>query len=68
MNTVNELLNLATPGPPQKVETQESDVSDDIAKMRELERIRHQEQAIEEAETWKVHSDSFISIQPLGRF
>ena len=57
LNTVNELLNLATPGPPQKVETQESDVSDDIAKMRELERIRHQEQAIEEAETWKVHSD-----------
>ena len=57
LNSVNELLNLESPGPSQQVETQESDVSDNIAKMRESERIRHQEQAIEEAETWKVHSD-----------
>jgi len=56
LNAVNELLNLETPGPSQQVETQESDMSDDIAKTREAERIRHQEQAIEEAETWKVHS------------
>jgi hypothetical protein len=60
LNAVNELLNLATPGPPQKVETEESDVSDDITKMRESEIIRHQEQAIEEAETLKVHSDMYI--------
>jgi len=59
LNAVNELLNLETPGPSQQVETQESDVSDDIAKMREAERICHQEQAIEEAETWKVHSDIY---------
>lgn len=53
LNAVNELLNLDTPGPSQQVETQESDVSDDIAKMRESETVRHQEKAIEEAETWK---------------
>jgi len=59
LNAVNELLNLDTPGPSQQVETQESDVSDDIAKMRESETVRHQEQAIDEAETWKVHSDMY---------
>jgi hypothetical protein len=59
LNAINALLNLETPGPSQQVETQESDVSDDIAKMRESERIRHQEQAIEEAETWKVRSNMY---------
>jgi hypothetical protein len=57
LDTVNEVLNLETPGPSQQVETQESDTSDNIVKTRESERIRHQEQAIEGAETWKVHSD-----------
>jgi hypothetical protein len=57
LRAVNELVNLETPGPSQQVETQESDMSDDIAKSRESERICHQEQAIEEAETWKVRSD-----------
>jgi len=61
LNAVSELLSLETPEPsPQQVETQESDVSDDVAKMRESERIRLQEQAIEEAETWKVHSDMYL--------
>jgi len=59
LNAVSELLNLETPEPSQQVETQESDVSDDIAKTRESEKIRHQEQAIEEAETLKVHSDMY---------
>jgi hypothetical protein len=60
LNAINELLNLETSGPSEQVETQEIDVSDDIAKMRESERICHQEQAIEEAETWKVHSDMYF--------
>ena len=59
LNAINELLSVETPSPSQQVETQESDVSEDIAKMRESGRIRHQEQAIEEAETWKVRSDMY---------
>jgi hypothetical protein len=54
LDAVNEVVGLDTSGPPQQVATKECDVSDDIAKMSELDRIRHQEQAIEEAETWKV--------------
>ena len=59
LTAVNELLDLETTGHSQQVETRESDASDDIAKTRESERMRHQEQAIEEAETWKVHSDIY---------
>lgn len=58
LDTVNEVVNLETAGPPQQVETQETDMSDDIAKMSELDRIRHQEQAIEEAETRKVNEST----------
>ena len=59
LDAVNEVVSLETPGPPQQVETQESDMSDDIAKVRESERICHQEQALEEAETWKVLTDMY---------
>ena len=58
LDAVNEVVNLETPGPPQQLETQESDVSDDIAKISEMDRIHHQEQAIEEAETWKVNGST----------
>jgi hypothetical protein len=55
LDALNEIVNLETLKSSQQSDAQECDVSDDGAKMNELERIRHQEQAIEEAETWKVH-------------
>ncbi|XP_023718896.2 uncharacterized protein LOC111870657 isoform X2 [Cryptotermes secundus] len=60
LDALNEIVNVETLKCSQQRDAQECDVSDDVAKMNELERIRHQEQAIEEAETWKV-LEEFLS-------
>lgn len=59
MDALNKMFNLETSKPPCKGGKSECGVSDDVAKMSDVERIGHQEQAIEEAETWKVSGTSF---------
>jgi hypothetical protein len=59
LNALNEIVNLETSKPPNKGDKSGCGVSDDIAKMSEVERICHQEQAIVEAEAWKVSGNSF---------
>jgi hypothetical protein len=63
LDALNEIVNLETSKPLYRDDKSECGVSADIAKVSEVERIRHQEQAIVEAETWKVSGNSFTFCQ-----
>lgn len=58
LDALNDIINLETSKSTHKDGTSECSASDNAAKIVEMERIRHQEQAIEEAETWKVNGTS----------
>lgn len=60
LDAVNEIDNLEAFTSSQQSDAWDCDVADDVAKTNELERIRHQEQAIEVAETLKVHGKLLI--------
>jgi hypothetical protein len=60
LDALNDVVNLEASKPPNKDDKADGDVSDDIVKMIEVERIHHQEQAIEEAEMQKVSRATFM--------
>jgi hypothetical protein len=62
LDAVNEMVNVEAFASSEQMEERGCDVADGAAKVNELERICHQEQAIEEAEIWKVQEKSSVGL------